>query len=155
MILLFHNKFVPVAARIILGIVLIWASIYKIEDPIAFSKIVHNYHIFPIFLENIIALVVPWLELILGICLIFGVFLDGSATLTILLFIGFIIILSQAYIRNIDLHCGCFTTSTSANNIDMRVEMLRRIIEDIFYLGCALIIKYRKWYIFRFTKHTE
>jgi len=140
---LFKQQWIVLTARFILGVILIWASIYKIVDPSAFSKIIHNYHVFPVGVENIIALVVPWLELILGLCLIFGVFLDGVSILSIAIFIFFILILSQAYIRGIDLHCGCFSSDTSSKIEDLRGEMLMRIIEDIFYLVCAFIVKFR------------
>jgi uncharacterized membrane protein YphA (DoxX/SURF4 family) len=144
---LFQHKHYVLLSRFILGVILIWASVYKIEDPVAFAKIVHNYHVFPVFLENLIALIVPWLELILGVCLLFGVFLDGVSYLSIAIFILFIVILSQAYLRGIDLHCGCFSSDVSGKVNDLRADMLKRILEDIVYLGCAIIIKYRSWFL--------
>ena len=49
----------PVIFRIILGIIFIYASYDKILDPAGFSKNIHNFHITPIAIENIIALVLP------------------------------------------------------------------------------------------------
>ena len=62
----------PLIFRFILGVVFIYASYEKILDPIEFSKNIHNYHATQIFIENIVALVLPWMELIIGLFLIFG-----------------------------------------------------------------------------------
>ena len=134
----------PVIFRIILGIIFIYASYDKILDPAGFSRNIHNFHITPIAIENIIALVLPWLELIIGIFLIFGLFLDGTINITISLLIFFIIILSQAVFRGIDVHCGCFKTEADAGTTDLRLELIKRIGEDFIYLGMAYVVKYRK-----------
>ena len=76
--------------RAVLGIIFIYASIDKITDPLTFSNAIDNYHITPIMLNNIIALIIPWIELIIGICLITGVFLDGSSIISIILLLIFI-----------------------------------------------------------------
>jgi len=141
----------PVIFRVILGIIFIYASYDKILDPVGFSKNIHNFHFTPIAIENIIALVLPWLELIIGIFLIFGLFLDGTINITISLLIFFIIILSQAVFRGIDVHCGCFKTEADAGTTDLRLELIKRIGEDFIYLGMAYIVKYRK----KFTRKNK
>ena len=60
-------------ARLILAFVFIYASIDKIIDPLSFSNTIDNYHISPYQLNNIAALIIPWLELIIGICLLINV----------------------------------------------------------------------------------
>ena len=133
----------PIIFRIILGIVFIYASYYKILDPAVFSKNIHNFHTTDnlIWVENLVALILPWLELIVGVFLIFGVFLEGSTSITIGLYIFFIFILSQAVFRGIDVHCGCFKTEADAGVTDLRMELIKRIGEDFLYLGMAFVIK--------------
>ena len=131
----------PLIFRIILGIMFIYASYEKILDPVGFSKNIHNFHITPISVENLAALIIPWLELIIGVFLIFGVFLEGTTSITIALLVFFIIILSQAVFRGIDVHCGCFKIDADVGAVDFRVELMKRIGEDIIYLGMAFIIK--------------
>ena len=70
----------PFVCRIILGIIFIYASYDKILDPAGFSKAIHNYHVTPIAVENLAALIIPWLELIIGVFLIFGLFLEGTTS---------------------------------------------------------------------------
>ena len=139
----------PLIFRIILGIIFIYASYDKILDPAAFSKNIHNFHTTDnlVWVENLVALILPWLELIVGVFLIFGVFLEGSTSITIGLYIFFIIILSQAVFRGIDVHCGCFKTEADAGVTDLRFELIKRIIEDFVLLGMAVFIQVRGKFI--------
>ena len=63
----FNLKNLQIFFRLIVGLVFIYASYDKILAPISFSKNIHNFHITPIFIENLAALIIPWLELIIGI----------------------------------------------------------------------------------------
>ena len=133
----------PLIFRLILGIIFIYASYDKILDPIGFSKNIHNYHITPIAVENLAALIIPWLELIIGVFLILGIFLEVVTNITIGLLIFFICILMQAVIRGIDVHCGCFKTDLDVGTADLKMNLIKRIIEDFIYLGMAYMIKYK------------
>ena len=131
--------------RFILGVVFIYASYHKILNPASFSDNIHNYHITDnfIWVENLVALIIPWLELIVGVFLILGVFLEGATSITIGLYIFFIVILFQAVYRGIDVHCGCFKTEADAGVTDLRFELIKRIIEDFVLLGMAVFIQVR------------
>ena len=120
--------------RVIVGIIFIFASIDKIQNPAIFSDIIDNYHATPVIFSNLIALIIPWIELIVGLCLIFGLFLAGSIFITSSLLAFFIIMLTQAILRGIDLHCGCFSLDGAPSNVDIKYELTKRIIEDIFLL---------------------
>ena len=133
----------PLIFRVILGIIFIYASYDKILDPTGFSKNIHNFHVTPVAVENLAALIIPWLELIIGVFLIFGVFLEGTTSITIVLLVFFIVILSQAVFRGIDVHCGCFKTEADAGTTNLRFELIKRIGEDMIYLGMAYLIKYK------------
>ena len=140
----------PLLARFILGAVFIYASLDKIADPIAFSTNIDNYHITPIAINNLAALIIPWVELIIGLSLITGVFLDGASILTMALLVFFIFIITQAYMRGISLHCGCFKTAVDPGLGDLKQEMLWRIFEDFLFLVLAIIVYFR--HAFRGTK---
>ena len=131
----------PFVFRLILGVVFIYASYDKILNPAGFLDNIHNFHVTPAAVENLAALIIPWLELIVGVFLIFGVFLEGSTSITIGLYIFFILILSQAVFRGIDVHCGCFKTEADAGVTDMKMGLIKRIGEDFLLLGMAFIYK--------------
>ncbi|MGY8787199.1 MAG: MauE/DoxX family redox-associated membrane protein [Fidelibacterota bacterium] len=125
--------------RLILGIIFVYASWDKIAHPIEFAKAIENYHVVPFGLENMIAMVLPWLELIVGICLIMGIMVDGAAILCVIMNVVFIFAISQALARGISIDCGCFSVSVeNGENIGIQT-----IIRDIFYLGMSLVIFYR------------
>jgi putative oxidoreductase len=150
MMVLMKKYNLPLLSRFILGAVFIYASLDKIADPIAFSTNIDNYHITPIAINNLAALIIPWVELILGLCLITGVLLDGASILTMALLVFFIFIISQAYVRGISLNCGCFKTAVDPGLGDLRQDMLWRIFEDILFLGLAVIVYFRD--VFRRVK---
>ena len=133
----------PLIFRIILGVVFIYASYEKILNPVGFSDNIHNYHITPVAIENLAALIIPWMELIVGVFLIMGVFLEGVTIITICMLIFFIFILSQAVFRGIDVHCGCFKTVADIGVSDLRFELIKHIIEDFVFLVMAFVIQLR------------
>ena len=140
----------PLIFRFTIGIIFIYASYSKILDPVSFSDNIHNYHTTDnlVWVENLAALIIPWLELIVGVFLIIGVFLEGTTSITIGMLIFFIIILSQAVFRGIDVHCGCFKTEADAGVTNLRIELIRRIIEDFVFLLMAVIIQKRDKFTF-------
>ena len=145
---LLFNKKTILLCRIILGCIFIYASYDKILSPEEFSKLIENYHITPPSLNNFFALIVPWVEFVVGVCLLFGVFLDGAALLSMVLLIWFIFILSQALIRGINLECGCFNSLDlieKNKDINLKSEMIKRIIEDVVFLFMSLLVKFRRF----------
>ena len=131
---------VVLIARLILGGVFIYASLDKIAQPAEFAKVIGNYHVVPFGLENLMALALPWLELIAGICLIAGIMVDGATIMVILMNIVFIFAISQALARGISIECGCFSVTTEGgDNIGIQT-----ILRDIGYLVLAAVIWYRQ-----------
>tara|TARA_Y100001970_G_scaffold88829_1_gene112126 strand:+ start:3872 stop:4327 length:456 start_codon:yes stop_codon:yes gene_type:complete len=135
------NKYIIFVSRLILGIVFIYASIDKIIDPVSFSDTIDNYHISPYSLNNLAALIIPWIELLIGICLIFGIYIEGASSIAIFLLLFFIFIISQALARGINIDCGCFDlNSKNLEDVDLRIKMIRRIVEDFLFLALAFLI---------------
>ena len=137
---LLSNKYINLIFRLILGYVFIYASIDKIQNPAAFSDAIDNFHISPISINNLLALFIPWLELIIGICLITGIFISGASIISIGLFLLFIFVLSQAVIRGIDTDCGCFKVTEEIQNLDYKAKLIKRIIEDILLLSMTFVV---------------
>ncbi len=101
------------AARLFMGGVFLYASFDKILHPAAFAEAVYNYQILPDAAVNLAALTLPWLELLLGICLIAGVWLPGATAISTGLLLVFIAALAYNKMRGLDIHCGCFSTETT------------------------------------------
>ena len=127
-------------SRLILGSVFIYASIDKIINPGDFAKIVGNYHVLPFGIENLLAIILPWVEFIAGVCLIVGVMVDGATILVILMNIVFIFAITQALARGISVECGCFSVASDTGS----AIGVKTILRDIGYLFLAYIVYYRK-----------
>ena len=58
--------------RIILGVLFIFAGATKIGNPAAFADDINNYRMLPYILVSLMAVVLPWIEIIAGLLLVFG-----------------------------------------------------------------------------------
>ena len=77
--------------------------------------------------------------------MIFGFLLDGAVFITICLLVWFIFIISQALFRGIDINCGWFDLSQkNLEDVNLKLEMYKRLLEDFVFLILAFIIKNRK-----------
>jgi uncharacterized membrane protein YphA (DoxX/SURF4 family) len=114
-----------IAARLIMAGIFIYASIDKIAHPAAFAKDVYNYQILPDALINLAALVLPWLELFLGLCLLAGFWLPGAVLAVNGLLIVFLSALVFNLARGLDVNCGCFSTGGDAPAMSTGWYLLR------------------------------
>ena len=99
-----------IIVRFILGTIFIAAGIPKILDTASFASVVYNYHLLPDIFINLFSITLPWLEVIIGIMLIIGIWLPGTVILYNLLMIVFISALVFNTARGLDISCGCFST---------------------------------------------
>jgi len=130
--------------RILLGLIFIIASIDKIIDPAGFARDISNYHFVPFGFENIIAIILPWLELFIGLGLILGIMVDGASVISGILLILFIILIFQATIRGFNIDCGCGLK-------EGELVGWRKIFEDLIFLFGAYFIWKRKVKVFEFN----
>lgn len=140
---IFRNKIFVVIVRIVLGAILIYASMDKMANMGDFAKIIHNYKLIPVSTENLLAIFLPWFEFITGLFLIVGKFEKGSLFIYNFILIIFIIALSQALIRGLDINCGCFSVKPSSTT-----EVWLRIIEDLVMLFFSISL-------YRYTPETQ
>ncbi|MHC1730218.1 MAG: MauE/DoxX family redox-associated membrane protein [Syntrophobacteraceae bacterium] len=107
------GKYLFFLTRLVLGAIFIAASIDKIIHPGQFAKIIYNYQLLPEYLINIVAIVLPWLEVFLGLLIIAEFWLPGAAVLANLLLFSFFSALIYNLSRGMDVHCGCFSTEVT------------------------------------------
>ncbi len=60
-------RFLILFSRLFLGGVFVYASIDKVLHPAAFAEVIYNYQIVPEIFINLVALILPWLEALIGI----------------------------------------------------------------------------------------
>ena len=99
--------------RIVLGCVFIYASLDKIRHPDLFAEAVYNYQLLPEVGVNLVAICLPWLELLSGSLLVLGLWVQGSILILSGLMVVFIGALGINLARGLDVHCGCFITQST------------------------------------------
>ncbi|MFH2066884.1 MAG: MauE/DoxX family redox-associated membrane protein [Pseudomonadota bacterium] len=136
--------------RLLLGAVFLYASYDKILHPQDFARAVYNYQILPDTLVNVTALILPWLELLLGVCLVAGWWLPGAAMLSTGLMIVFICALIFNQIRGLDIHCGCFSAGINEGPAN-----LWTVARDVIFLAMSAGLTYRVLCKARIEKRAE
>ncbi|HVT45670.1 MAG TPA: MauE/DoxX family redox-associated membrane protein [Thermoanaerobaculia bacterium] len=126
------HPWLTVRVQIALGVIFIAAALPKIVDPPSFAHMIYNYRILPGPLVNITALMLPWVELIAGVALVFGLWRRSSTAIIGALLAIFIAGISLNLLRDNPIDCGCFDVSAAGKTAaerfhDMRMVILRDI----------------------------
>lgn len=121
-------------ARLILAAVFLYAGWDKVLHPEDFASQVAAYRLIPRELVTLVAMALPWLELLAGGLLLVG-FLSASNALVLgMLSLGFAGGAALALARGLNIECGCFSTSSSGM-VDWGHVGL-----DLALLGLALLV---------------
>ena len=95
--------------RVAVGGVFVYAAWSKLRDPwTLFAISIDAYQVLPQWAVLVVARTLPWLELLLGVALVAGVFRRIStlaASALLMLFFGLMV---RAYVRGETIDCGCF-----------------------------------------------
>ena len=115
--------------RVFLGLILGWAGIVKIRNPEAFIKIVRAYDLLPEGLVVLWGIFLPYIELVTGLFLFFGLWHKSAVLSSSGLFLIFAIAVSINILRGADIACGCF----GFNDTNLYVVLL----QDLGFLLCC------------------
>jgi uncharacterized membrane protein YphA (DoxX/SURF4 family) len=94
--------------RIVLAAVFVYAGAAKALDPAAFADAIHGYRLLPHPAGVALALYLPWLEITGGLGVVWSRTRLGALSLLFLLCLVFGIAIASAWIRDLDIACGCF-----------------------------------------------
>jgi uncharacterized membrane protein YphA (DoxX/SURF4 family) len=97
--------------RVALGAIFVYAAWTKLRDPWQlFAMSIDSYRILPLRAVELAAHVIPWVELVVGLLLIAGVWLRVSGSIVSLLLLTFFVLMVRAYAKGMEINCGCFGT---------------------------------------------
>lgn len=105
---------VVVAARIVLGAVLIAAGMLKVGHAADLASAIAGFRLLPAAIVAPLALVLPYFEILLGIYLVAGLFTRVAATVAAVQFVLYAAAIASAVLRHIPANCGCFGPNDSA-----------------------------------------
>ncbi len=103
-----QNRWVWLAARLLLGGLFMLTSIAKMSDIPYFIDEVIGYGLLPIGLARLLGSVLPWVELFIGCALILGVFVRLMSVAILPLSVVFGIAGIYAIVYDSGIRCGCF-----------------------------------------------
>ena len=105
------KKYLPwlgLLSRLVLGGVLLAAGLLKYQHLDKSQMAVRAYELLPIPFANFMGIILPFLEIAVGVLLIIGAGVRISALVSGVLMVAFIIGISWAWARGLSIDCGCF-----------------------------------------------
>lgn len=124
------------AMRLYLGWIFLSACFHKIIYPALFAVDVATYDILPLVLINLMAIVLPWIELAAGLMLVSGFRARAGAVLTAGMMAIFVAAISVALSKGLHMSCGCFASEGAAEDPISVLTVLR----DLGWLSISLWI---------------
>jgi putative oxidoreductase len=102
-------------ASLAFGALFLWSGIAKIKDPISFAEAIRNYRIVGDPIAPALAHFLPWLEVFAGFAVMWERMRQGASALLTGMLIVFTIGIVSAWIRGLDITCGCFGGEETIN----------------------------------------
>jgi len=101
--------------QLVTGAIFALAALSKLGDLHSFAAEIHNFRIVPIATENLLAITLPWIELVAALALLLGIRARAGAVLASWLLVAFTVAVASAVARGLDFECGCFGTADGAH----------------------------------------
>ncbi len=130
-------------ARLVLGGALLLAGGLKIGNPSGSARAVQAYDVLPFEMARVVGYGLPYVEVILGLLLVLGLFTRASAVLGGLLMVVFVVGIAQAWARGLTIDCGCFGGGgqVAADQTEYGTEILRDL--GLALCGAYLVVRPR------------
>jgi uncharacterized membrane protein YphA (DoxX/SURF4 family) len=146
----YFNDYLVLALRLILAAVFVYAALQKIGKPLAFADEIRMYGILDIGpLLYILAIALPWIELLCGLSLLTGCFMRGSVLILLGLNAVFLVAVSIRTVgimgeegigfMSVYFDCGCGFGATHA---------WKKLLEDLAFFLFSLVILLKPEYRF-------
>lgn len=122
--------------RLLVGGAFVLAGALKIADPAKFALDVGNYRLVPHALTNLVAIIIPWIEVVAGSFVLAGVWLRAAALVITSMTVMFLFVIVSALARGLNIECGCFGTVGGRH-----VGLVNLAIDTTLFCLAALLVK--------------
>jgi uncharacterized membrane protein YphA (DoxX/SURF4 family) len=128
---------VVLALRVIIGGIFIVAGVAKVGHPADFAAQIAGFQLLPRVVIAPMAIVLPYLEILLGGYLVIGLFTRTAAWCAVALLALFDAAIASAVVRGMTVSCGCFGPS------DKTVTTWAEVARDAIFVVLAIVIALR------------
>jgi len=146
---------VGTVARLGLAAVFLISGVLKAIDPDATYVAVRAYDVLPKAGVTLVAGILPWLEIVLGLLLLAGLATRVVAVASAGLLVVFIAGVVQAWARGLSIDCGCFGGGGAVDpgQTTYGLELLRDA--GFLLMAAWLIVRPRTLGVLRLTRQEE
>lgn len=129
------------ALRLVLGGLFLWAGIPKLLSPLQTLASVYSYQIvLPDWLATGIALTLPWMEILVGLAIIAGVWMPVAMGWMAAMLIAFTALTAQAWWRGLPIDCGCADFSSLHPALAVLTTTGGATLRNIVLLGLLALL---------------
>lgn len=133
-------RWIIACCRFLLALVFILASIHKIIYPETFAQTIYQYQILPDSMINLVAITLPWIELVAAVAILTPTsFKDGAALLMLLMLAVFALAMSFNILRGLDISCGCFSSG------DTDTIGWSNVVRNLGYMFLCVAVMGEQW----------
>lgn len=125
------------AVRVLLGALFVVAGASKVGHADVFAAEIAGFRLLPAAVIAPIAIALPFLEMLLGVYLILGLFTRTAAWIAVALFAVFDLAIASAVVRGMTISCGCFGPS------DATVTSWAEVARDAVLVVLAALVALR------------
>ncbi len=136
-----YSAVIVLAARILLGIVFLWAGLQKLQYPIEFLDTVYQYRLLGPTPGLLLAIFLPVGEVLLGMCLLLNIWTGGGMLIATALGLVFCVVQGLVMFRGQSVACGCFGSGLSS---EASVIGWWTLMRTLVLVGLA-IVGYMAW----------
>jgi uncharacterized membrane protein YphA (DoxX/SURF4 family) len=128
-----YQSVFQLVGRLSLGLIFLAAGLVKIGSPAPLALAIENYRLVPSSLVSAVAIILPLLEIVVGLELILGIFTRAAAFAAGLLSSAFGLAVLSALVRGLDIECGCFSGGARVSWIHFALNLV------VLGVSCLLV----------------
>jgi len=132
---------VSLLLRLIVGGIFLISGLAKIADPVRFLLTLREFRLLPGVLESLLAVYLPWLEFLLGLCVVLGILHRTSALVIAGLNAFFVVAIGSVIARGIEVDCGCFGLLADVLHLPDMADWKAIVRDLVFMVMCFYLFR--------------
>ncbi|HEX6852424.1 MAG TPA: MauE/DoxX family redox-associated membrane protein [Candidatus Polarisedimenticolaceae bacterium] len=108
-----RHRWVVRTAQIATALVFLAAALPKISDVPQFAKDIAAYQLAPVWSHHLLAMTLPWIELVVALALLAGIRERAAAVVATGAMVVFTLAVVWAWSKGLSIDCGCFGKGAS------------------------------------------